>query len=96
MTKPGDKVIFERRDKCPWCSKLIHTRVVRVTLTKSVPGQTEIQGFLEKDTQTTLEAAQDLHKRGLISPKELKGRTLEQDYQDEFSPPKKRGRPGKR
>lgn len=55
MSKPGDKIIFEQRSKCPYCSKLIHTKVTRVTIIAAVKGETEIQGLIEKDPQTTLE-----------------------------------------
>ncbi len=55
MTKPGDKIIFERREICPWCSKPIHTLVKRVTVRAAVAGETSIEGFIEKDKQTTLE-----------------------------------------
>lgn len=70
MSKPTEKLLYEQHGKCPWCSKLIHTRVVRVTTTPGVAAQTSIEGFIEKDKQTT----------------------LEQDYQNEYSPAKKRGR----
>jgi len=55
MSKPGDKTIFEQRSKCPYCSKLIHTVVRRVTIIKAVPGETRIEGFIEKEPQSTLE-----------------------------------------
>jgi len=55
MSKPGDKTIFEQRAKCPYCSKLIHTKVTRVTIKEAVKGETEIQGLIEKDPQRTLE-----------------------------------------
>jgi hypothetical protein len=54
MSKPMEKVLYEDRDKCPWCSKLINTRVVRVTTTPGVKAETSIKGTLEKVTQTTL------------------------------------------
>jgi hypothetical protein len=50
-----EKIIFERKDKCPYCSGLIHTKVSRVTIEKSVPGVSEIRGVLEKDPQSTLD-----------------------------------------
>jgi len=68
MSKPTEKVIIERKDKCPYCSKLIHTRFVRVTTTPAVKGVSVEKFLMEKDTQTT----------------------LEQDYTDEYSPPKKK------
>lgn len=74
MSKPGMKIVFEQRTKCPYCSKLIHTVVRRVTVTPAVKGETKIEGFIEKDPQST----------------------LEQDYRDEYSPEKKRGRPRRR
>jgi hypothetical protein len=55
MSKPTEKTIFEQRSKCPYCSKLIHTKVTRVTIKEAVKGETEIQGLIEKDPQTTLE-----------------------------------------
>jgi len=55
MSKPTEKTIFEQRTKCPYCSKLIHTKVTRVTIKEAVKGETEIQGLIEKDPQTTLE-----------------------------------------
>jgi hypothetical protein len=55
MSKPTEKTIFEQRGKCPYCSKLIHTKVTRVTIKEAVKGETEIQGLIEKDPQTTLE-----------------------------------------
>lgn len=55
MSKPGEKTIFEQRSKCPYCSKQIHTVVRRVTVKPSVKGETKIEGFIEKDPQSTLE-----------------------------------------
>jgi hypothetical protein len=55
MSKPREKTIFEQRSKCPYCSKLIHTKVTRVTIKEAVKGETEIQGVIEKDPQSTLE-----------------------------------------
>lgn len=55
MSKPNEKIVFEQHEKCPYCSRLIHTRVVRVTVKEAVKGQTELQGFLEKEIQSTLE-----------------------------------------
>ena len=55
MSKPTEKVLYESEDKCPWCSKLIRTRVVRTTLTPGEKAETEVTGFLEKVTQSTLE-----------------------------------------
>ena len=73
MSKPTEKTIFEQRGKCPYCSKLIVTRLVRNTIKPGEPAQTELLCFNEKESQTT----------------------LEQDYKDQYSPAKKRGRPGK-
>lgn len=56
MSKPAEKIVFEQRTKCPYCSKLIHTKVTRVTIKEAVKGETKIQGIVEKDPQTTLEA----------------------------------------
>jgi len=55
MTKPTEKIVFEQRSKCPYCSKLIHTKVTRVTIVEGVKGQTELRGIVEADPQSTLE-----------------------------------------
>ena len=55
MSKPTEKTIFEQRTKCPYCSKLIVTRLVRNTIKKGEPAQTELCFFIEKEAQTTLE-----------------------------------------
>lgn len=55
MSKPTEKTIFEQRSKCPYCSKLIHTKVTRVTIVEGVKGQTELRGVVEADPQSTLE-----------------------------------------
>lgn len=55
MSKPTEKVIHEQRLKCPYCSKLIVTRLVRNTIKPSEPAQTELVFFCEKESQTTLE-----------------------------------------
>lgn len=60
MSKPTEKIIFEQRSKCPYCSKLIVTRLVRNTIKPSEPAQTELCFFIEKEAQTTLE--QDYQK----------------------------------
>jgi len=59
MSKPMEKTIFEQRSKCPYCSRPIHTRVVRVTVKETVKGETKIEGFLEKDTQSSLKIGPD-------------------------------------
>jgi len=55
MSKPGEKTLFEQHVKCPYCSRPIITRVVKKTISPSVKGQTEILGYVEKDSQSTLE-----------------------------------------
>lgn len=55
MSKPTEKIIFEQRTKCPYCSKLIVTRLVRNTIKPGEPAQTELLFFAEKESQTTLE-----------------------------------------
>ena len=55
MSKPGEKVVFEQRTKCPYCSKLIVTRLVRNTIKPGTPAQTELVFFVEKEPQATLE-----------------------------------------
>lgn len=55
MSKPEIKIIFEQHGSCPWCSKQIHTKYIRVTKTPMVKAQTELVFSLEKDMQTTLE-----------------------------------------
>ena len=55
MSKPGVKTIYEQHVKCPYCSRPIITRVVKKTISPSVKGQTEILGYVEKDSQSTLE-----------------------------------------
>lgn len=55
MTKPTEKIVFEQRTKCPYCSKLIVTRLVRNTIKPGTPAQTELLFFAEKEAQTTLE-----------------------------------------
>jgi hypothetical protein len=55
MSKPTEKTIFEQRGKCPYCSKLIVTRLVRNTIKPGEPAQTELLCFNEKESQTTLE-----------------------------------------
>lgn len=56
MVKPTEKTIFEQRTKCPYCSKLIVTRLVRNTIKPGSPAQTELLFFAEKEPQSTLEA----------------------------------------
>jgi hypothetical protein len=55
MSKPMEKIVFEQRSKCPYCSKLIHTKVTRVTVCASIPGSFKTVGIIEKDPQSTLE-----------------------------------------
>lgn len=55
MSKPGEKVVHEQRLKCPYCSKLIVTRLVRNTIKPGQQAQTELLFFCEKESQTTLE-----------------------------------------
>jgi hypothetical protein len=68
MSKPSEKILYECRTKCPWCSKLIRAKVLRTTISPGVKAETETTEVVEKDSQTT----------------------LEQDYTDEYSPPKKK------
>jgi hypothetical protein len=60
MSKPTEKTIFEQRTKCPYCSKLIVTRLVRNTIKPGNPAQTELLFFAEKEAQTTLEQDYEL------------------------------------
>lgn len=55
MSKPTEKIIFEQRSKCPYCSKLIRAKVIRTTITPGVKAETVTTEVLEKETQTTLE-----------------------------------------
>jgi hypothetical protein len=55
MSEPTEKIIFEQRSKCPYCSKLIVTRLVRNTIKPGTPAQTELLFFTEKEPQSTLE-----------------------------------------
>jgi len=81
MSKPGDKTLYEKHHVCPWCKKPIITRVVKTTIEPGVKAQTVIEGFVEKNTQTSLE---DDYKESLRGEKQV----------DEYSPPmKKIGRP---
>ena len=74
MAKPKEKKIFEQRLKCPYCSRLIHTVVRRVTVKEPVKGETKIEGFLEKEAQTTLEAE---YQESLQSGKKSKKQDIE-------------------
>jgi len=55
MSKPGEKTLYEKHHVCPWCKKPLLTRVVKTTVEPGVKAQTVIEGFIEKNTQSTLE-----------------------------------------
>lgn len=55
MTKPSEKTLFEQKGKCPYCSGLLINKVVKKTITPGVKAQTKIEGWVMKDTQSTLE-----------------------------------------
>jgi len=77
MSKPGDKIIFEQRSKCPYCSKLIVTRLVRNTIKKGEPAQTELRFFIEKESQTTFDEDYEASRKQQI--KEAKARRVKHE-----------------
>jgi len=52
--KKKSRALFDDVIKCPYCSKRIHIKAEKETITPAVPAETELNITVEKDTQTTL------------------------------------------
>lgn len=89
MSKPIEKIIYESQLKCPWCSKLIRTKIMRTTITPSVKGETVTTGLFEKDTQKTLEELAEMLQPMSKEHSFVQGDNLDDDYQESIKPAKR-------